>query len=154
MTVIFKKLALIGIGLIGSSIALAARKGGLVETIAINTRTARTLKRAEELKLGDTYHADPAEAVRDADCVIASVPVGASGDVAKAIASALKPGAIVSDVGSVKSSVIAQMAPHLPKEVHFVPAHPVAGTEYSGPDAGFAELFKNCLLYTSPSPRD
>jgi len=149
---IFRRLALIGIGLIGSSIALAARKNGLVGHIAINTRSARTLDRARELKLGDSYHTDPAEAVRDADCVILCVPVGVSGEVAKAIARALKAGAIVSDVGSVKASVIAQMQPHLPKGVHFVPAHPVAGTEYSGPDAGFAELFQNRWCILTPPP--
>ncbi len=89
-----------------------------------------------------------AEAVRDADCVILSIPVGACGAVTKAIAGSLKPGAIVSDVGSVKGAVVAAMAPAIPKGVHFVPAHPVAGTEFSGPDAGFAELFDNrwCIL--------
>jgi cyclohexadieny/prephenate dehydrogenase len=148
----FQKLALIGIGLIGSSIALAARKGGLAGMIAIQTRSPATLKRAEELKLGDSYHADAAEAARDADCIILCVPVGASGAIAKAIGPVLKPGAIVSDVGSVKASVVAQMAPHLPKGVHFVPAHPVAGTEYSGPDAGFAELFENRWCILTPPP--
>jgi cyclohexadieny/prephenate dehydrogenase len=149
---IFPRLALIGIGLIGSSIALAARRSGATGQIAINSRTPATLKRAKELHLGDSYHADPAETARGADCVILCVPVGASGEVAKAIAGALKPGAIVSDVGSVKGSVIAQMAPYLPKEVHFVPAHPVAGTEYSGPDAGFAELFENRWCILTPPP--
>ncbi len=149
---VFPRLALIGIGLIGASIALAARRGGLVRAIAISTRSAATLKRAEELGLGDSYHADPAEAVRDADCVILCIPVGAYAAVTKAIAGALKPGAIVSDVGSVKASVIAQVQPHLPKGVHFVPAHPVAGTEYSGPDAGFAELFENRWCILTPTP--
>ncbi len=153
--VVFPRLALIGIGLIGASIALAARRGGLVGHIAISTRSTATLERAEELNLGDSYHADAADAVRDADCVILCIPVGAYGAVAKAIAGALKPGAIVSDVGSVKASVIAQVQPHLPRGVEFVPAHPVAGTEYSGPDAGFAELFDNrwCIL-TPPSGTD
>ncbi|MBN8994190.1 MAG: prephenate/arogenate dehydrogenase family protein [Rhizobiales bacterium] len=149
---IFPKLALIGIGLIGSSIALAARKTGLAGRVSIHTRSPATLKRAEELKLGDSYHADPANAVRDADCVILCVPVGVSGEIARAIAPALKTGAIVSDVGSVKASVVAQMAPHLPSGVHFVPAHPVAGTEYSGPDAGFAELFENRWCILTPPP--
>jgi cyclohexadieny/prephenate dehydrogenase len=149
---IFERLALIGIGLIGSSIAIAARKAGLAGHIAISTRSARTLKRAHELHLGDSYHADPAEAARGADCVILCVPVGVCGEIAKVIAGALKPGAIVSDVGSVKASVIAQMQPHLPKGVHFVPAHPVAGTEYSGPDAGFAELFENRWCILTPRP--
>ena len=152
---VFQRLALIGIGLIGSSIALAARRGHVVEHVAISSRTPATLRRAEELNLGDSYHADAAEAVRGADCVILCAPVGASGAIAAAIAPALKPGAIVSDVGSVKGAVIAAVQPHLPKGVHFVPAHPVAGTEYSGPDAGFAELFDNrwCIL-TPPQGTD
>jgi cyclohexadieny/prephenate dehydrogenase len=149
---IFPRLALIGIGLIGSSIALGARKFGLAGHVAINSRTQATLDRARELNLGDSYHAHPAEAARDADCVILCIPVGASGDAAAAIAPALKPGAIVSDVGSVKGSVVTQVQPHLPKGVQFVPAHPVAGTEYSGPDAGFAELFQNRWCILTPPP--
>jgi cyclohexadieny/prephenate dehydrogenase len=145
---VFKKLALIGIGLIGSSIARAARRDSIAGEIAISTRSAATLDRARELGLGDSYHLDPSEAVRDADLVILCVPVGACGSVGQVIANALKPGAIVSDVGSVKGSVIKQLKPVLPKGVHLVPAHPVAGTEYSGPDAGFATLFQNrwCIL--------
>ncbi|MCC2111018.1 MAG: prephenate/arogenate dehydrogenase family protein [Hyphomicrobiales bacterium] len=145
---LIERLALIGIGLIGSSLARVAKEKGLAGHIAISSRTAATLARAEELGLGDSYHEDAGEAVRDADLVIVSVPVGASGDVAAAIAPHLKPGAIVSDVGSVKTSVIRQMAPKLPDNIHFIPAHPVAGTEYSGPDAGFADLFENrwCIL--------
>ena len=148
----FRRLALIGIGLIGSSIAHAARRAHAVEHIAIHSRTPATLRRAEEIGLGDSYHADPADAVRDADAVILCIPVGASGDAARAIGPALKPGAIVSDVGSVKASVVAQVAPHLPPGVHFVPAHPVAGTEYSGPDAGFAALFDNRWCILTPPP--
>ena len=150
--VIFERLALIGIGLIGGSIALAARRAGVVKHIAISTRSADTLRRAEELRLGDSYHPKAEDAVAGADCVIVSVPVGASGEVAAAIAGSLKPGAIVSDVGSVKQSVVRLMAPHLPKTVHFVPAHPVAGTERSGPDAGFAELFQNRWCILTPPP--
>jgi cyclohexadieny/prephenate dehydrogenase len=152
---IFNRLALIGIGLIGGSIALGAKKHGLAGHVAVSSRTAKTLARAKELGLGDSWHEDPAEAVKDADCVILCLPVGASGDVAKAIAPVLKPGAIVSDVGSVKSSVVAQMAPHLPKTVHFVPAHPVAGTEYSGPDAALVDLFENrWSILTPPAGTD
>jgi cyclohexadieny/prephenate dehydrogenase len=145
---LFGKLTLIGIGLIGSSIAHAARKNGLVGEIAVQTRSQKTLERAVALGLGDTYTLDPAEAAKGADLVIVCVPVGASGEVAAAIGPVLKPGATVSDVGSVKMSVIRQMQKHLPKTVHFVPAHPIAGTEHSGPDAGFAELFQNrwCIL--------
>ena len=149
---IFPRLALIGIGLIGSSIALAARKAGVVRHVAIHTRSEKTLRRAEELKLGDSYHGTAAAAAADADGVIICVPVGVSGEVTASFAGALKPGAIVSDVGSVKASVVAQMKPHIPDGVHFVPAHPVAGTEYSGPDAGFAELYVNRWCILTPPP--
>ena len=151
----FGRLALIGVGLIGSSIARAARQAGLAEEIAIQTRSAETLETARGLKLGDSYTTSAAEVVRDADLVILCIPVGACGGVAEAIAGSLKPGAIVSDVGSVKMSVINQMAPHIPDGVHFVPAHPVAGTEHSGPEAGFAELFRHrwCIL-TPPEGAD
>jgi cyclohexadieny/prephenate dehydrogenase len=152
---VFQRLALIGIGLIGGSIALAAKRKNLVGHIAVSTRSEATLKRAGELQLGDSFHLDATEAVRDADCVILSVPVGAVGPVTAAIAGALKPGAIISDVGSVKSSVVAAMKPYIPKGVEFVPAHPVAGTEYSGPDAAFSSLFDNrwCIL-TPPEGTD
>jgi cyclohexadieny/prephenate dehydrogenase len=149
---VFQRVALIGIGLIGASIALAARRADAAGHIAISTRSAATLKRAEELQLGDSYHTDPAEAVRGADCVILCIPVGACGAMTALVAGALKPGAIVSDVGSVKGSIVAAMKPHIPKGVHFVPAHPVAGTEHSGPDAGFAELFDNRWSILTPPP--
>ena len=148
----FDRIALIGIGLIGSSIARVARREGLAGHIAISTRRQETLDRAGELGLGDSYHIDPREAVHDADLVIVSVPVGASGAVAEAIAPALKPGAILTDVGSTKGSVIAQMQPHVPAGVHFVPGHPIAGTEHSGPDAGFADLFENRWCILTPPP--
>jgi cyclohexadieny/prephenate dehydrogenase len=148
----FGRLALIGIGLIGGSIALAARRGGLAGTIAVQSRTQATLDRARARGLGDSYTRDPAEAAEGADLVIACVPVGASEAVARSIGPVLKPGAIVSDVGSVKTSIVRQMAPHLPEGVHFVPAHPVAGTEHSGPDAGFAELFENRWCILTPPP--
>jgi cyclohexadieny/prephenate dehydrogenase len=145
---LFERVALVGIGLIGSSLARVIRREGLGGTIAISTRSASTLERARELELGDEYHADPKDAVAGADLVIVSVPVGSSGDVAKAIGPALKPGAILTDVGSTKASVIAQMAPEIPEGIHFIPGHPIAGTERSGPDAGFASLFENrwCIL--------
>jgi len=148
----FGKIALVGIGLIGSSLARVIAREGLAGHVAISTRSAATLARAEELKLGDSYTTDAAEAVRDADLVIVSVPVGSSGAVAKEIASALKPGAIVTDVGSTKRSVIDQMAPHMPAGVHFIPGHPLAGTEKSGPDSGFAELFENRWCIFTPPP--
>jgi cyclohexadieny/prephenate dehydrogenase len=144
----FDRIALVGIGLIGSSLARVIRREGLAGEIVISTRSPATLAKAEELGLGDRYVTDPAEAVRDADLVIVSVPVGSSGAVAAAIAPGLKRGAIVTDVGSTKASVIAQMQPLMPDGVHFIPGHPLAGTEKSGPDAGFADLFQNrwCIL--------
>jgi cyclohexadieny/prephenate dehydrogenase len=144
----FDKIALIGIGLIGSSLARVIEREGLAGQIVISTRSESTLARAKELGLGDSYSLDSAEAVKGADLVIVSVPVGSSGAVARQIAGSLKPGAIVTDVGSTKGSVIAQMQPELPANVHFIPGHPLAGTEYSGPDAGFADLFANrwCIL--------
>jgi cyclohexadieny/prephenate dehydrogenase len=153
--VIYKKIALVGIGLIGSSLARVIRREGLAEHISISSRRSETLDRAKELELGDSYSTDMAEAVKDADLVIVSVPVGSSGAVAEAIASSLKPGAVVTDVGSTKASVISQMQPYIPADVHFIPGHPLAGTEKSGPDAGFAELFENrwCIL-TPPDGTD
>jgi cyclohexadieny/prephenate dehydrogenase len=146
--VLFDRIALIGIGLIGSSIARDIKKFGLAGEVVISSRSADTLKRAEELELGDRYVSSAADAVKDADLVVVSVPVGASAAVAAEIAGSLKPGAIVTDVGSTKASVIAQMQPHMPENVHFIPGHPIAGTERSGPDAGFSGLFSGrwCIL--------
>ncbi len=145
---IINRLALIGSGLIGGSIARAARVSGAAKTIVATARSPETRQRIRELGFADEVTETNAEAVRDADLVIVSIPVGASGPVAKDIASSLKPGAILSDVGSVKASVVRDMSPFVPDGVHFIPAHPVAGTENSGPDAGFAELFVNrwCIL--------
>jgi len=148
----FERLALIGVGLIGSSIAHAARQHGLVREIVATARTEKTRQRVVELKFADRVVATNAEAARDADLVIVCIPVGACGPVAAEIAASLKPGAIVSDAGSVKGAVVRDMAPHLPKNVHFVPAHPVAGTEHSGPDSGFAELFINRWCILTPPP--
>ena len=144
----FDKITLIGIGLIGSSIARAVKAKGLARTVTISSRSQETLDRAQQLELGTDYVHDAGKAVEGADLVIVSVPVGASGKVAEDIAPHLKQGAIVTDVGSTKASVVAQMLPHIPKGVHFIPGHPLAGTEHSGPDAGFAELFQGrwCIL--------
>lgn len=152
----FNKIALIGIGLIGSSLARVIRQKKLADHIAIATRTGTTLERARELDLGDSYTTDNSKAVENADLVIVSVPVGASGYVAKEISQHLKPGALVTDVGSTKASVIRQMKPELPDTVHFIPGHPIAGTEFSGPDAGFADLFINrwCILTPLPNTND
>jgi cyclohexadieny/prephenate dehydrogenase len=145
---LFDRLAIIGTGLIGSSIARAARAQGAVRTIVATSHSAKTRKRIKELGIADEVADTNAEAVKGADLVIVCVPVGVCGDVAKEIGPHLRPGATVTDVGSVKGSIVRDMGPHLPKTVNFVPAHPVAGTERSGPDAGFAELFVNrwCIL--------
>lgn len=152
---VFARLAIIGIGLIGSSIAHAAKELNLAGTIVLADRDEAVRARARELGLGHLVAETAVEAVRDADHVILCVPVGACGSVAAEIASGLKPGAILSDVGSVKGAVVDAVMPHLPEGVSFVPAHPVAGTENSGPDAGFSSLFLNrwCIL-TPPEGTD
>ena len=151
----FNRIALIGFGLIGGSIARAARAQGLAGEIVATARSAKTRARIAELGIVDAVVETNAEAVKDADLVILCIPVGACGAVAQEIATHLKLGAIVSDVGSVKGAVVREMAPHLPASAHFVPAHPVAGTEHSGPDSGFPELFINrwCIL-TPPDGTD
>lgn len=148
----FDKIALIGIGLIGGSIALEARKRGLAKSIVAATRSAETAALANKLKLADHCGTDLAAAARDADLVIVCTPVGACGAATQAIAPVLKPGCIVSDVGSVKQTVIADMAPHIPEGVHFVPAHPVAGTENSGPEAALLDLFQGRWCILTPLP--
>src|SRR5262249_33288171 len=152
---LFDRLALIGVGLIGSSIARAARAERVVRAITATARSAATRRRVAELGLADQVAETNAAAVEGAGLGIVCVTVGACGAVAAEIAPGLAAGATVSDVGSVKGSVIRDMMPHLPDSVHFVPAHPVAGTEYSGPDAGFAKLFVNrwCIL-TPPEHAD
>ncbi len=146
--VVFGRVAVLGVGLIGASVALAARRGGRVGTVVAYDASAGVRERVRELGLADHVAADAAEAVRDADHVIFCVPVGAIGAVAAEVVPHLKPGAVLSDVGSVKGSVVAAVVPLLPAGVEFVPAHPVAGTEFSGPDAGFAGLFEDrwCIL--------
>lgn len=152
---LFDTLAIIGPGLIGSSIARAARAQGAVRSIVASSRSPETRKIVAKLGIADKVVETSAQAVEGADLVIVCVPVGVCGTVAKEIAPHLKAGAIVSDVGSVKGVIVRDMGPHLPDNVHFVPAHPVAGTEHSGPEAGFAELFKNrwCIL-TPPEGTD
>ncbi len=149
---VFKRVALLGCGLIGGSIARAARAHGLAGDIVANARSEKSLARIAELGIADRVEADPARAVQGADCVILCAPVGAYADLAAAIAPHLQPGAILSDVGSTKQSVIRDVGPLVPAGVHFVPAHPLAGTEHSGPDAGFATLFEGrwCLLTPPP----
>jgi cyclohexadieny/prephenate dehydrogenase len=155
VSVVIDRLALIGVGLIGGSIARAAREYGAARHIVATARSPETRRRVVELGIADQVVESNAEAAKDADLVIVCIPVGASGPVAAEIAPALKAGAIVSDVGSVKGQVLADMAPHIPKGAHLIPAHPVAGTENSGPDSGFPELFVNrwCIL-TPPEGAD
>jgi cyclohexadieny/prephenate dehydrogenase len=152
---LFRRLTIIGLGLIGSSLARAARELNLAAEIVAADRDAHVRARVAELGLADRVEASAAAAVAGADHVILCVPVGACAALTAEIASALTPGAIISDVGSVKAAVVTAMAGQLPAHVHFVPAHPVAGTEHSGPDAGFASLFYQrwCIL-TPPAGTD
>lgn len=150
---VFRRLALIGVGLIGSSIARRARENGdLAGEIIACAKSAATRARIRDLDLADRIEEDPAAAVAGADGVMLCSPVGTYGAIAAAMAARLAPGAIVSDVGSTKQSVIRDVAPHLPAGVHFVPGHPLAGTEHSGPDAGFATLFEGRWTILTPLP--
>ncbi|MBO6790452.1 MAG: prephenate/arogenate dehydrogenase family protein [Dinoroseobacter sp.] len=148
MTQDYKRVALIGLGLIASSMAHAMRRADLGTDIVGTARSAETRDIAREIGLCDKVVDTAAEAVKDADLVVLAVPVGAMSGVAAEIGPHLRPGTTVTDVGSVKRAVIDAVAPHLPEGVHFIPGHPLAGTEHSGPRSGFAELFDNrfCLL--------
>ncbi len=148
----FERVAIVGIGLIGSSLARATRARGLAGHVACHDADADTRARAEALDIVDSMHEDLAGAVTGADLVIIATPPGACGDVAKAMRDHLAPGAIVTDVGSLKATVIKLIAPHIPDGVHLVPGHPVAGTEHSGPEAGFAELFQDRFAILTPPP--
>ena len=152
MARLYERVALIGLGLIASSMALAMRREGLAGEITGTARSAETRDAARELGLCDRVCDSAAEAVAGADLVVLCVPVGVMGDVAAEIGPHLAQGATLSDVGSVKQAVIDTVAPHLPDHVQFIPGHPLAGTEHSGPRAGFAELFENrwCLLVPQP----
>jgi cyclohexadieny/prephenate dehydrogenase len=150
---LFRRLAIIGLGLIGSSIARAARdRGGIAGEIVAGDRSQAVLDRVMALGLADRVALDPARAVAGADCVILCAPVGAFAALAEAIAPHLASGAILSDVGSTKQSVLRDVGPLVPEGVHFVPAHPLAGTEFSGPDAGFATLFEGRWALITPPP--
>ena len=149
---LFDQVALIGLGLIGSSLSHAIRRGGLAKHISGSARSEATRQTAERLKLCDSVHADPADAVAGADLVILCSPVGSFGSIAEAIGPVLAPGCIISDAGSVKTAVVRDIAPHLPQGVHFIPGHPIAGTEYSGPESGFAELFDGRWCILTPPP--
>jgi cyclohexadieny/prephenate dehydrogenase len=149
---LFDHVALIGIGLIGSSLAHALRRGGLAGTISGFARSEATRATARRLGIVDKVHETAAEAVRGADLVVLCVPVGAYRDIAASIAQDLQPGAILTDVGSVKGAVVRDVGPHVPPGVHFIPGHPIAGTEQSGPESGFAELFDNRWCILTPLP--
>jgi cyclohexadieny/prephenate dehydrogenase len=152
MTALFGKVALIGIGLIGSSLSHAMRRKGLAKTISGYARSAETRSKALELGLVSSIHDTAGDAARDADLVILCSPVGTYGDLAQEIGPSLKPGAILTDVGSVKGAVVRDVLPHVPAGVHFIPGHPIAGTEQSGPGSGFAELFDNRWCILTPLP--
>ena len=150
-TPMFGRVALIGIGLIGSSLARVIRRDKLAGHIAVAARRPATIKTVKRLKLADSTTLDPAQAVRGADLVVLCTPLSAYAKIAARIGPHLKPGAIVTDVGSVKGSVIRDVGPKLPAGVHLVPGHPVAGTEHSGPESGFAELFDGRWCILTPS---
>jgi cyclohexadieny/prephenate dehydrogenase len=152
MTQIFDKVAILGIGLIGSSLARAIRRAGAAKTIVTFDGNPDHAARALALGVVDAAPDNAAEAVAGADLVIFAVPMGAYAELAALIGPHLAPGAIVSDVGSVKMAVIRDLGPHIPEGVHLVPAHPIAGTENSGPEAGFAELFQGRWSIVTPPP--
>lgn len=152
MSVIYDRVALIGLGLIASSMAHAMRAGGLAGEIVGHARTAATRDAARAIGFCDRVCDTAAAAVAGADLVVLAVPVGAMGAVAAEIGPHLAPGATVTDVGSVKQAVIEAVAPHLPPGVHFVAGHPLAGTEHSGPHSGFAALFRNRWWLLTPLP--
>lgn len=150
--VFFNRVALIGLGLIGSSLARAIKRHGLAGEIVGHARSKETRELALGLGFIDRAAVTAAAAVKGADLVVIAVPVGVTGAIAQEIAPALDAGAIVTDVGSVKGAVVDAVGPHIPDGVHFVPAHPVAGTEESGPEAGFAELFEGRWCIITPPP--
>lgn len=149
---LFQRVALIGCGLLGSSIARAARQHGLFGETVVNARSRATLDTVMRLGIADRVEDSAAQAVAGADLVILCTPVGVLAEVAAAIAPHLAPGAILTDVGSTKQSVIRDVGPLVPEGVHFIPAHPMAGTEFSGPEAGFAELFQGRWNLITPLP--
>jgi cyclohexadieny/prephenate dehydrogenase len=151
MSVIYQKVALIGLGLIAGSMAHAMRRDGLAGEIVGTARSAETRDVAREIGLCDRVVDSASEAVEGADLVVLAVPVGAMERVAEEIAPHLAPGTTITDVGSVKKDVIDSVGPHLPEGVHFIPGHPLAGTEHSGPRSGFAELFENRYTLLTPA---
>jgi cyclohexadieny/prephenate dehydrogenase len=149
---LFDRVALIGIGLIGSSLARALRRDSPETHIVACARRPETLATVRRLSIADATTDDPAAAAEGADLVVIATPLSAYDEIGRKIAPALKEGAILSDVGSVKQAVIRDLLPHLPASVHLVPGHPVAGTEHSGPASGFAELFHDRWCILTPLP--
>ncbi len=148
----FNRAVFIGIGLIGSSLARVMRRDGLAREIIAVARRQETLDTVRRLALADETLSDPAAAVAGADLVIIGTPLGAYEAIGHAIAPALAPGAIVTDVGSTKQSAMRDLGRHLPGHVHFVPGHPLAGTEHSGPESGFETLFEGRWCILTPDP--
>jgi cyclohexadieny/prephenate dehydrogenase len=150
---LFERLCLLGVGLIGSSLARVAKaRGDIARTVVAHAKTPATLDRVRALGIADVVEPDAAKAVEGADCVVFCVPVGANAELMAQVAPHLKPGAILTDVGSTKMSVLRDIGPLLPRGVHLVPGHPMAGTEHSGPDAGFPELFQGRYVILTPRP--
>jgi len=149
---LFDRVGIIGIGLIGSSFARGLKQKALAREIAIHDSSAEAMRDAKALELGHHYCASAGEAVANADLVVLAVPLGAYADLAPVVSPNLKRGATLSDVGSVKQAVIRDLGPSLPEGVHFIPGHPIAGTEHSGPKAGFAELFDGRWCVLTPTP--
>ena len=149
---LFERVCLIGVGLEGGSLALNLKKRGLARQVVGVARREETLARIRDLGLADEATDDPCAGVRNADLVVFCTPVGAYAEIADRISGDLMPGAIVSDVGSVKQAAIRDIGPAIPDGVHFVPGHPVAGTEHSGPDAAFLELFEDRYVILTPPP--
>jgi cyclohexadieny/prephenate dehydrogenase len=149
---LFERVAFIGIGLIGSSLARVIRRDFSETRIVACARQPETLAAVERLELADGTTDDPAAAVADADLVVLATPLSAYGEIGRRIAPALRSGAIITDVGSVKTIAIRDLKPELPPHVHFVPGHPVAGTEHSGPESGFAEMFRDRWCILTPLP--
>lgn len=148
----FEKIALLGLGLIASSLSHAIRQKGLAKHISGHARTEETRKVALEIGIVDEVHVHAKDAVAGADLVILCAPIGACGALAEEIGPYLKQGAILTDVGSVKGAIVRDCGPHVPKGVHFIPGHPIAGTEQSGPRSGFAELFQGRWCILTPLP--
>jgi len=149
---VYDRVALIGLGLIAGSMGHAMKKAGLAREIVGHSQSAETRETALELGFVDRVCATAAEAVEGADLVVLCTPVGVMGQIAEQIGPHLAPGATVTDVGSVKGAVVEAVGPHLPPGVHFIPGHPMAGTEHSGPRAGFASLFSNRWWLLTPLP--